>query len=194
MTKQPKRMSARRNKNTSGTSENLRPARKKHLTLKQRQFISNKIAGQSGATAARNAGYSESVAAHADRIITSAVQAAFRDMLHAAGLSDETLVTRIEEGLNATIVSKATAHADREVLVDFSERREMVELALRLTGRLTNKHEIGIGGPDGEPVNKIVVEVEYVNPTCEVCGAEGPYGATKRCEKCESLPEQTAQE
>lgn len=32
-------------------------------------------------------------------------------------------------------------YADREVLVDFSERREMTELALKLRGHLIDKHE-----------------------------------------------------
>jgi hypothetical protein len=43
------------------------------------------------------------------------------------------------------MVSKETAYAKREVLVDFRERREMLELVLRLKGHLTDKHEVRRG-------------------------------------------------
>jgi hypothetical protein len=62
------------------------------------------------------------------------------EILHAAGITDELLAERICQGLNATIVSKKTAYARREVLVDYRERRKMVELVLRLKGELTNEH------------------------------------------------------
>ena len=65
-----------------------------------------------------------------------------QDLLEAQGISDQDLAQRMFDGLNATIVSKETAYARREVLVDFRERREMLELVLRLKGYLTDKHEV----------------------------------------------------
>jgi hypothetical protein len=47
---------------------------------------------------------------------------------------DELLAERIGQGLNAIIVSKKTAYAGREFLVDYKERREMVELACKPKG------------------------------------------------------------
>jgi hypothetical protein len=44
--------------------------------------------------------------------------------------------------LDATVLSKETAYAKREVLVNFTERREMRELILRFRGWLTDRHEI----------------------------------------------------
>jgi hypothetical protein len=79
-------------------------------------------------------------------------------------------------------VSKETAYARREVLVDYKERREMTELVLRLKGELTNKHEIQA---DGDWPTKIVVEL--VGVKCENCGTQGParpYGSRKLCERC----------
>jgi len=69
------------------------------------------------------------------------------EILRSAGVTDELLAERISQGLNATIVSKSTTHARREVLVDYEERREMVELVCKLKGHLLQKHEIS--GPDG---------------------------------------------
>ena len=122
------------------------------LTLRQRQFIHEKLQGKSSAAAARTAEYSQSVARKADEIIGGSlhVQTAMAEILHAAGITDELLAERIWQGLNATIVSKKTAYAAREVLIDFKERREMTELVLRFKGHLVHKHEIG--GPGGAPI------------------------------------------
>lgn len=62
--------------------------------------------------------------------------------LEAAGATDELLARRVFEGLNADVVVRETLYANREVLIDFSERREMTELALKLRGHLIDKHEL----------------------------------------------------
>lgn len=64
------------------------------------------------------------------------------ELLRKAGVTDELLGWRIREGLSANVVSRETLYAKREVLVDFSERREMAELALKLKGYLVEKHEV----------------------------------------------------
>jgi hypothetical protein len=150
--------------------------------------VDGKLQGKSSAAAARAAGYAETVARKADEIIGGSpyVQAAMAEILHAAGVTDELLAERIWQGLNATIVSKKTAYARREVLIDYRERREMVELVLKLSGRLTNKHEIQ--ADDGGSLTRIVIE--YVGTECDACGSKGParyYGSKKLCEKCAEL-------
>jgi hypothetical protein len=123
-------------------------------------------------------GYSQSVARKADEIIGGSphVQAAMTEVLHEAGITDELLAERIWEGLNATIVSKKTKHAMREVLVDYRERREMVELAYKLKGHLVQKHEIG--GPDGGPILPEVrcIRIEFVKPKADLLTSNSNSG------------------
>jgi hypothetical protein len=179
MTKQPKRMSARRKSTPQETSG----FRGKKLTVKQRKFIEGKLQGRSSASAARDAGYSESVAQKADAIIGSSpnVQMAFAQILEAAGVTDALTAQRIYEGLNAT---KARVHKKKLVEVpDYFERREMVELVCKLRGHLMNKHEHEIQMGDGATPRRIIIE--YVHPKCGRCGAHGPaYGPERLCEKC----------
>jgi hypothetical protein len=61
------------------------PANRK-LTIKQRKFIDGKLHGQSSPQAARNAGYSESVARKGDHIISHSptVLAVFHEILCSA--------------------------------------------------------------------------------------------------------------
>jgi hypothetical protein len=107
------------------------------LTFRQRRFIEGKLCGYSSARAARRAGYSESVSQKADRIILRSpnVQAAFHELLTAAGVTDELLAQRVNEGLDAVIVRRF--RYDEFVAVNYRERRLMVELVLRLKGYLT---------------------------------------------------------
>jgi len=119
-------------------------ARETKLTLRQRKFIAGKLKGHSSLQAARNAGYSESVSRKADAIISDSphVHAVMNAILEAAGVSNERLARRMREGLDATVVHHQTMHSRREVLIDFGERREMVELALRVKGLLVEKHRV----------------------------------------------------
>jgi len=119
-------------------------ARETKLTLRQRKFIAGKLKGHSSLQAARNAGYSESVSRKADAIISDSphVHAVMNAILEAAGVSNERLARRMREGLDATVVHHQTMHSRREVHIDFGERREMVELALRVKGLLVEKHRV----------------------------------------------------
>ena len=174
MKKQPRRIPAPRQKTPPITSGPRHPK----LTLKQRQFMDGKLQGKSSAAAARAAGYAESVARKADEIIGGSphVQAAMTEVLHEAGITDELLAERIWQGLNATMVSKKTGYAKREVLVDFKERREMVELVCKLKGHLVQKHEIG--GPDGGPILPEVrcIRIEFVKPKADLLTSNSNSG------------------
>jgi len=119
-------------------------ARGKKLTVKQQQFINGKLKGLSSAKAAREAGYAPSVARKADAIITQspAVRQAIEEILEEAGVTTRRLAQRMREGLDANLVHHETANSFREVHVDFSERREMVELALRVKGLLVDRHQV----------------------------------------------------
>lgn len=68
----------------------------------------------------------------------------FRKLLERAGASDAKLAQRINDGLDANTVVRETGYAEREVLVDFAERREMAELVLRVKGYLIDKHDVRV--------------------------------------------------
>lgn len=117
------------------------PTGKRRLTAKQRKFIQGRLTGKSSARAARDAGYSESTARKANRDILRApvVQSVLVQLMERAGVRDRKLAKRINEGLDATYTHCATYEGkftDKLVLVDYPERREMVELALTLKGYL----------------------------------------------------------
>jgi hypothetical protein len=103
--------------------------------------IHGKLDGKSCAEAARSADYSETVARRGGPRLHGVIEA----FLESAGITDELLGKRMFEGLNATVVSKETAYAKREELVNFTERREMVGLILRFRGFLTDRHQVDVG-------------------------------------------------
>ncbi len=112
-------------------------------SVKQRKYVKARLEGKSKTAAAAEAGYAESVGKNAGQKLDSAiaVQQLFTALLETAGITDGLLAQRIREGLDANSVLRETMYADREVLIDFEERREMVELVLKLKGLLIDKHE-----------------------------------------------------
>lgn len=105
------------------------------------------LAGKSKTRAARDAGYAKSVGKNAKAKLDDkpAVAKLFKDLMEKAGITDERLAKRIAEGLNANVLVRENLYAKREVLVDFAERREMVELAIRMKGLMPaeeHKHEV----------------------------------------------------
>jgi hypothetical protein len=146
-TKQMKEPRKAKRSTPAKTSASTRDAK---LTVKQRVFVSEKLKGRSSAEAARKAGYSPSVQRRADAIITNSpnVHAAIEALLAQAGISDGLIAQRMFEGLNATVTKFATVEGritDSQDCIDFKERREMVELVLRLKGLLTNRHQVDLG-------------------------------------------------
>jgi len=139
----------KRSKNPPRTPQQTSASARTPLTIKQRKFIDGKLKGESSAEAARKAGYSESVARKADDIIgnSPSMQGAIAAILEGSGITDELLGKRIREGLDSTILLRRTKYAAREVVVDFGERREMVELILRSKGLLTQQHQVRLSGP-----------------------------------------------
>ena len=120
------------------------------LTHRQQKFVQGKLAGKSSRKAALEAGYSPSVADKANELINESptVKAALTDLLESAGVTDRLLAQRIREGLDAMetklAISGGKITAQRR-FVDWSQRREMVELVLRLKGYLVNKHHVNAG-------------------------------------------------
>lgn len=123
---------------TKGRQKSVSPRARDEKTpsVRQRLYVRGVIAGKTKKRAARDAGYAKSTASNVKGKIESkkAVQQLFSELLERAGVSDKLLAKRIKEGLSATVVSKSTANAFREVLVDYGERREMAELAIRMKG------------------------------------------------------------
>ena len=137
----------------------------KKLTPKQRKYVEGRLDGQSQAKAAKAAGFPRSQQRNPKRIETPEVRAAFADLLERAGVTDELLARRIFEGLNAmeskfwqprgvAVVKDAEGNEEvsvdgsaliRRDLVNYCERREMLEIVLKLTGKLVEKHEHRVG-------------------------------------------------
>jgi hypothetical protein len=74
-----------------------------------------------------------------------AVRALFRELLEKTGATDELLAKRMFQGLNATVVLRETQYANREVLIDFKERREMSKLVGQVKGVVVDHVEVDAG-------------------------------------------------
>jgi hypothetical protein len=83
--------------------------------------------------AAKEAGYAESTASHADRDIMPRVKVNFREVLRQHILAEK-IAQRIAEGLEAIEVQLATLEGritDERAFIFFPERRRYAELAAR---------------------------------------------------------------
>ena len=107
-------------------------SRAREGSRRQCQYVQGIFAGKTKRQAALDAGYSRATADNARQKIESspAVRVLFKEILERAGITDAVLAQRIGQGLDATIVVRG------EHVVDFGERRRMVELACRLLGYL----------------------------------------------------------
>jgi hypothetical protein len=129
----------------NGTSPEAPSA--KSPSVKQRHYVKGRIAGKSKKQAALEAGYAKSTAENTKQKIDKKpeVQKLFEELLEEAGVSNPLLARRIYQGLHA-METKLYANKgivlDRRNLVSFAERREMLELALKVKGLLVDKHEI----------------------------------------------------
>jgi len=108
---------------------------------RQRKYVAAVVRGKSKNQAKRAAGYAENTKGK-EIEAKPAVQSLFTQLLTKAGVTDELLAKRIYQGLHANVVARETATADREVFVDFPERRATTELSLKLKGYLIDKHEL----------------------------------------------------
>ena len=110
-------------------------------------------------------GYARSVQRKADSIITSNpnVRQAFEYILNVAGITDAMLAKRAFEGLNATIILRETKYSKAQIVVNFTERREMLELILRAKGLLVNKHQVDSGPTLAELLEESWKEPEYTD-------------------------------
>lgn len=117
------------------------------LRTKQRKYIKAKIEGKSSQAAAKEAGYSDSTARHADREIGSrpAVRSAFIELMEKAGLTDEKLVMRLNEGIDAEetkFFQKDGEVTDSRNVIAHGERRAHLELAMKVKGHLVERREV----------------------------------------------------
>ena len=109
--------------------------------------MAGKLAGKRKKQAALEAGYSENTARRTKEKIeeSKAVKELFTALMEKAGISDGLLARRLYQGLFAR-ETKTAAHegkiTDRANLVAFGERREMLELVLKLKGHLIDKREL----------------------------------------------------
>jgi phage terminase small subunit len=120
---------------------------KRAASPRARNYVKGVVEGKSKRQAAKDAGYSDTVASHPRRKLDKqpGIQALFQDILVKAGATDELLARRMYEGLNATVLVRETKYARREVLIDFKERREMAALVGKVKGVVVDKveHEAG---------------------------------------------------
>lgn len=118
--------------------------RAREANRRQRKYVAAVTNGKTKEAAKREAGYSEHT--KGKEIESSpAVKGLFTQMLTEAGATDELLAQRLREGLDAMDTKFATFEGritDHEELVSWSERREYLELALKLKGHLIDKHEL----------------------------------------------------
>lgn len=116
-------------------------------TVKQTKYVRGVVAGKTKKQAALDAGYGPGVAKNPGQKLDAnpAVKALFTSLMEKAGVTDHLLACRLYQGLYAMQTKFATHEgilADRRNLVDFAERREMLEIALKLKGHLIDKHEL----------------------------------------------------
>lgn len=137
---------SRKKPTTHATLENV--GNGQEPTPRQRAYVAGVLAGKSKRRAALDAGYTESSARNPRANIESkpGVQRLFTNLMEKAGVSDELLAQRVYQGLFAMEIKFAILEGkitDKCSVVAFAERRAMLELALRLKGYLTERHEVG---------------------------------------------------
>jgi hypothetical protein len=138
-------------------------ARSSELSIRQRKYVAGVLAGKTKAAAARQAGYSASVALHAKEKIESSKKVAqlLDDYMRKAGVTEELLAMRVREGLDAVVTKcwlphylyrpmksnkveqqnrkgQAEYNAEDQLIsrtfIDYAERRAYIELAIKLMG------------------------------------------------------------
>ncbi len=118
----------------------------KDLTIKQRRFLEVYIETGNATEAAMQA-YDckdrKSAKSLGNSILTKLDNEAINIKMDAAGLTDELLMLKLHEGLyaNTVIVAKHQgAILDEKSYIDHPTRARFTELALKLKGKLTEKH------------------------------------------------------
>lgn len=108
---------------------------RKRASIKAVAYVANRQKGLSKADSAREAGYSEETALTATRSIEG--QPAVRDLLENAGLTEEKLLAKVAEGLEATKLygKEAVVHPD------YSARHKYVVTGLQMHGLLKEQPE-----------------------------------------------------
>ena len=127
--------------------------------------------------AARDAGYSHSMAKNAsEKIMPGAREEFMREL--ACKIPQAKLIRRIAEGLDAKQTKLAQFQGDftdHRHMVDWSERRRYAELIAKLLGLLVEKVEVA--GRDEQPPPDFNLNVVFVKKIRQIYGLEGPEEA-----------------
>lgn len=109
---------------------NKKVAKKRPLTIKQKKLVKGIVAGKSQKDAAKDAGLNEQYAS--DILKKPEVKASLQELMEAAGLSDDVLLSKHKELLNAK----------REDVPDYQTQKSALEMAYKLKGAFVEKKEV----------------------------------------------------
>jgi len=114
-------------------------AKKERFTVRQKKYKAYRLKGLSQYKSAKYAGYSESYCKRACDI-ESSVELSMAEALEKAGLTDDVIAQRIEEGTRAMTLK--TTKDDAYEVIDHGNRLKALELAGKFAGRLNQKVQI----------------------------------------------------
>ena len=130
------------------------------LNRRQRMYVSGIAAGKTKKQAAIAAGYSAAMAKNAAAIIERAgVKKAFEEIIQQT-IPLEKIIELLAEGLNAT-ETRCFVHEGEVIysrpMVNFTERRHYVELAVRYGGYYVDRQEIELADQDDQlPLERLL--------------------------------------
>jgi len=112
----------------------LEKGSKKKVNIRWQIYKKERLSGKTQYDSAIAAGYSRSVALTACQKLENKVN--FSDFMRKAGITDEKLANKINEGLEATKRIPATKYQDSEEVPDYTAQHNFTETALKLKGHL----------------------------------------------------------
>lgn len=141
------------------------PKNKKELSIRAKRYVENKIIhGMSGNQAALAAGYSMSAARSSSHTLNyPEIREYMQELMDKAGITDEQLVQKIKDGMDAKkpISAQILVKQDGSVVKkedegvieveDWASQHKFVETALKLKDRFP-KTKVELGGENGQPI------------------------------------------
>ena len=133
---------------------------KEKLSIRERKFIKGLIAGKTPTQAMRDAGYKESTSMFMSGKKVKDLQPVIRDLMEKRGLTDDLLLKKLEEELNAE-ETKFFQHegivCDERNVIAHGPRLDALDKAFKLKGSYApTKGELT--GKDGRPLTVEVVK------------------------------------
>jgi len=121
------------------------------MTGKQKKYMKERISNptESKKQTALKAGYAESTANVAGKEIEDRIanNEEFKKLMEEKGITDDYLIKKLKEGMNADVVKTATEKGmitDEKTYTDYSTREKYVKLTLETKGRLVHLHDTKI--------------------------------------------------